>query len=194
MKSLRQLRKEAELTQSELAQKLGVDQTYISKLEHGIIPLGDSVLQMKLCEALGLPLSEVAPEKCSDRRFPVAVHGKIVHSMTEYFDAVKENSEHCEACRKDLEQMIQSIMKPVKEAIYLTYTTHLSLEESGAFCEAFRTGKDREKWDKDWESFVECVKENWDTLVPKMLDLRKKYLEMKNSQNSSESAKREHIQ
>ena len=187
MKSIQQLRKEAELSQKDLADKLGVDHSYISKIEHGVKPLNDCVLQMKLCQALGVPLKEIAPEKCVDRRFPVAVHGSVVYSMREYYDAVRKNSHHC---KKDFEQMINDSLKMFAEASYLAYLYHLSAEDQRACEQALGTGKGKDKWTKDLHNFRQCSLENWQKVGPRMLAAYEKY---KNSLPTSESDQIEHV-
>lgn len=58
---LRSLRTDAGLNQTELADRLGVTQAYVSKYERGDRRL--DLLQLReVCEALGVPLSEVAAE------------------------------------------------------------------------------------------------------------------------------------
>lgn len=105
MKSIKQLRREAELTQEELAQKLGVHQTYVSKLEHGIVPFTDSVLQMKLSRVLEVPLTEIPPSDTPcHSHFPTVVHAKIVYNLAEFYDAVKRNAGRCKSCRDLLEK------------------------------------------------------------------------------------------
>lgn len=101
MKSIQQLRKQVELTQRELAEKLGVDQSYISKIENGVWHLTDGVLQMKLAEALGVSVSDIAPSNMPcHKHFPAFVHGKIVYNMGELIDALTENEDTCEGCKK----------------------------------------------------------------------------------------------
>ena len=101
MKSLQQLRKENELTQSELAEKLGVDQSYISKIENGVFHLTDAIMLFKLSEALGVSLSDIAPTNMPcHKHFPAFVHGKIVYNLAELIDALTENEDICEGCKK----------------------------------------------------------------------------------------------
>ena len=115
MKSVRQLRREMELTQAELAKKLGVDQTYISKLELGIVPFADGVLQMKLSEALGVPLSEISPEHVSCfKHFPTLVHGKIVYNISEFVTAIKKNAEKCKGCKRLYQDMQKAMSKALR--------------------------------------------------------------------------------
>ena len=56
--ALRAIRRETGVTQRELAERVGVDFTYISKLENGRNPAPAADTIVKICRAL-----EVAPEK-----------------------------------------------------------------------------------------------------------------------------------
>ena len=143
MKTIRELRKQAELSQVELARKLGVDQSYISRIENGIWPLTDSVLQMKLSEALGMPLSDIAPSDMPcHKHFPTVVHGKIVHKASEFYDALKESAEHCESCRKQLQDWSKALKKELAEAVWWTYLMSLDMPDREAVLRSFQDGGD----------------------------------------------------
>jgi transcriptional regulator with XRE-family HTH domain len=66
---LRDLRKEAGVTQVELAQRLGETQSAVSKCERGERRL-DLVQLRTWCRAVGIPLSRLVSEfeKCVDRK------------------------------------------------------------------------------------------------------------------------------
>lgn len=53
-------RKEAKMTQSELAKKVGTNKSYISKVEHGIIEPGVGLF-LRIIDALGLKFEIVKP-------------------------------------------------------------------------------------------------------------------------------------
>lgn len=57
--ALRELRDQAGLTQKELAESSGTDDTYISRVEHGRIDVGWSTL-WRLLDALGADLYRLA--------------------------------------------------------------------------------------------------------------------------------------
>ena len=176
MKSIQILRKQAEFTQQQLADKIGVERSYISKIENGVVPLTDAVLQMKLSEALGVPLSEISPEKCNNR-FPAAVHGKLVYSISGYYDAIKENAKRCEVCKREFEEIINSTMKTLQESAYWTYLIHLTPEKRKALKNAFETGEGKEEWIRDWNRFLDYLRENWESLAPKMANKTLVYVE-----------------
>jgi len=64
---LRQIRLDAELRQADLAQRLGLPQSFVSKYESGQRRL-DLVELQQICEAVGVPLAEFV------RRFEEACH------------------------------------------------------------------------------------------------------------------------
>ena len=53
-------RKEAKMTQSELARKVGTNKSYISKIEHGLIEPGVGQF-LRIIDALGLKFDIVKP-------------------------------------------------------------------------------------------------------------------------------------
>lgn len=53
-------RKEAKMTQSELAKKVGTNKSYISKIEHGLIEPGVGLF-LRIIDALGLKFDIVKP-------------------------------------------------------------------------------------------------------------------------------------
>ena len=53
-------RKEAKMTQSELAKKVGTNKSYISKIEHGLIEPGVGLF-LRIINALGLKFDIVKP-------------------------------------------------------------------------------------------------------------------------------------
>ncbi len=53
-------RREAKVTQAELAARLGINKSYISKIENGIIEPGVGLF-MRIIDALGLRMSIVRP-------------------------------------------------------------------------------------------------------------------------------------
>jgi transcriptional regulator with XRE-family HTH domain len=57
--ALRELRTDAGLTQLDLAERAGSDDTYVSRLEHGRIDLGWSTL-LRLLRALDVTLVQLA--------------------------------------------------------------------------------------------------------------------------------------
>jgi len=56
---LRKLRRDAELSQAELAKSIGVDTSYISKLEKGLIPNPSDVVVTGLAEVLRIPYDDL---------------------------------------------------------------------------------------------------------------------------------------
>ena len=56
---LRELRVQAHLTQRELAEKIGVDFSYLSKMENGVLPPPSEKVLLKLAEALGADEDEL---------------------------------------------------------------------------------------------------------------------------------------
>lgn len=59
--ALRELRRQAALTQEELGARMGIDATYISRVEGGRINLRWATLQ-RFLRALGAPLADLAAE------------------------------------------------------------------------------------------------------------------------------------
>ena len=57
--SLRHLRRSQEVTQRELADQVGVDFSYISKMENDRLPPPAADTVVKICEALGVPSEEL---------------------------------------------------------------------------------------------------------------------------------------
>lgn len=57
---LAEARKEAKMTQAELAQKVGTNKSYISKIEHGMIEPGVGLF-LRIISALGLKFDIVKP-------------------------------------------------------------------------------------------------------------------------------------
>jgi transcriptional regulator with XRE-family HTH domain len=53
--ALRTLRREAGISQRDLAERVGVDFSYISKLENGHLPAPAADTVVKICSALGVP-------------------------------------------------------------------------------------------------------------------------------------------
>ncbi len=53
-------RKEARMTQSELAEKVGINKSYISKIEHGLIEPGVGLF-LRIINALGLKFDIIKP-------------------------------------------------------------------------------------------------------------------------------------
>lgn len=53
-------RKEAKMTQSELAKRVGTNKSYISKIEHGLIEPGVGLF-LRIIDALGLKFDIVKP-------------------------------------------------------------------------------------------------------------------------------------
>jgi HTH-type transcriptional regulator, competence development regulator len=72
--ALRTLRGEAGISQRELASKVGVDFSYISKLENGHLPAPAADTVTNLCAALG-----VAPERLLSLsgKLPSDIHGTL---------------------------------------------------------------------------------------------------------------------
>ena len=64
---LRESRQDAEVSQTELAKRLGVGQDFVSKCERGVRRL-DAVELREWCFALGIPLPEFIDEL--DRKLP----------------------------------------------------------------------------------------------------------------------------
>lgn len=58
-KKLRELRSQAHLTQRELAQKIGVDFTYLSKIENGVLPPPSEKVLLLLAESLNADKDEL---------------------------------------------------------------------------------------------------------------------------------------
>lgn len=57
---LAEARKEAKMTQSDLAKKVGTNKSYISKIEHGLIEPGVGMF-LRIINALGLKFDIVKP-------------------------------------------------------------------------------------------------------------------------------------
>ena len=57
---LLEARKEAKMTQSELAKRVGTNKSYISKIEHGLIEPGVGLF-LRIIDALGLKFDIVKP-------------------------------------------------------------------------------------------------------------------------------------
>ena len=70
-KLLRESRQDAEVSQTELARRLGVGQDFVSKCERGVRRL-DAVELREWCFALGIPLSEFIDEL--DHKLPKLKH------------------------------------------------------------------------------------------------------------------------
>ena len=70
-KILRETRMDAEVSQTELAKRLGVGQDFVSKCERGVRRL-DAVELREWCFALGVPFSEFVVEL--DRTLPKLKH------------------------------------------------------------------------------------------------------------------------
>ncbi len=153
MKSIKQLRCEAKLTQEELAQKLGVHQTYISKLEIGIIPWTDGVLQMKLSQALEVPLSEIPPcDTPCHRHFPTVVHNRIVYNLTEFYDAVKRNADRCKSCR----DLLEKFKEMATERFFVDFLHSLTPSERRAYAKLI---EGRGNWREELRRFIEKPRE-----------------------------------
>jgi transcriptional regulator with XRE-family HTH domain len=58
-RKLRTLRRQSEVTQRELAKRVGVDFSYISKLENDRLPPPAAETTIKICEALGVVADEL---------------------------------------------------------------------------------------------------------------------------------------
>lgn len=153
MKSIRQLRKEAQLTQAELARKLSVDQTYISKLEHGIVPFTDVVLQMKLSQALQVPLSEIPPSDTPcHSHFPTVVHSRIVYNLAEFYDAVKRNAGRCKSCR----DLLEKFKEMATERFFVDFLHSLTPSERRAYAKLI---EGRGNWREELRRFIEKPRE-----------------------------------
>jgi transcriptional regulator with XRE-family HTH domain len=70
--SLRHLRRSQEVTQRALADQVGVDFSYISKVENDRLPPPAADTVVKICEALGVPAEEL-----------LALTGKVPTSVQE---------------------------------------------------------------------------------------------------------------
>ncbi len=95
--SIRRLRKEAELNQTELAKRLGVHQTVISRWERGLVPVPDD-RKDDLADALGVDVAALGA--ASEVTEPVGTSGQYVTSERErsaWRDAVYESDLHGEA-------------------------------------------------------------------------------------------------
>ena len=67
------VRKQEKMTQSELAEKVGTNKTYISRIEKGVVEPGVGLF-FRIIDALGLKIEIVKPAYCKagaeNRRFP----------------------------------------------------------------------------------------------------------------------------
>lgn len=72
--ALRELRRAKRVSQRELAEKVGVDFSYISKLENDRIPPPAADTIVKICKALGVPSDEL-----------LALTGKVPNDVKEMF-------------------------------------------------------------------------------------------------------------
>lgn len=206
MKSIQELRKQAELTQTELAEKLGIDQSYISRVENGIWPLNDAVMQLRLSEALGVPLTDLVSSSMPVHKlFPMVVHGKITHNAGEFYDALKKNAESCTECKSWLEGITKFALKELAEAVWWTYLMSLDISDRKAVLRSLQDGTDKEKWDKNWQKYgnlyFECLEEDWDNRVPRVLHTyaewkktHKKEFEEIQKRGKEGGSSREHVQ
>ncbi len=71
-KALREIRRTKDISQRELAQKIGVDFSYISKIENDRLPPPAADTIVKICEVLNIP-----PEQL------LAMTGKVPSGVTE---------------------------------------------------------------------------------------------------------------
>ncbi len=84
---LKQLRKQAGMTQRELANKVGVDFTYLSKIENGAMPPPSQKVILQLAEALNVDKDEL-----------IILAGKIPSDIVEILKK-RETSQRLKAAR-----------------------------------------------------------------------------------------------
>ena len=87
--SLRELRRSKDVSQRDLAEKVGVDFSYISKLENDRLPPPAADTIVKLCKELGVPADELL---ASTGKMPTDVKARLSTS-TAALEFVREAHE-----------------------------------------------------------------------------------------------------
>ena len=107
---IRSARKNAGLTQEQLAQMIGVNRATLSKYEGGQIELSISMLR-KICEALNCPLSDIM----STDEMSVMIHNVVASDMTKWQKKLESSRRKDAAIDRRLSAKIEADFKKKTE-------------------------------------------------------------------------------